>query len=203
MVPWAIRVLGRAVFALYNTQGCCRARNYTVFHSSMMHTRAVNISVNIRSEIIKLSAHARTYQRPPTPYRRVPGLPTTPSVAGEHGPAHPCPLRAAPGTQGAPRARLLPARTHPRDGTRGRRKQRGCAAALHAAAGCRRFARTRPTLADAARPSAAAGTAVRRPAAAAVAWPATAAATSAAVGNRLAAASRRPERLRGAASGLA
>ena len=68
MVPWAIRVLGRAVFALYNTQGCCRARNYTVFHSSMMHTRAVNISVNIRSEIIKLSAHTRgrtsDHQRP-------------------------------------------------------------------------------------------------------------------------------------------
>ena len=180
-------------------QWCCRARSYTVFHSSMTYIRAVNRSVNIGSEL-KLGARARTYQRPATPYRRVTGHPTTPSVPGEHGPTRPCPLRAAHGTHRAPRAA---ARTHPRDGARGRRKQRSCAAALHTAAGCGRFARTRPMLADAAGPSAAAGTAVRRPAAAAVARPATAVATSAVLGGRLAAASRRPECLRGAASGVA
>ena len=58
-------------------------------------------------------------------------------------------------------------------------------------------------LVDAAGPSAAAGTAGRRPAAAAVGRPATAVATSAALGGRLATASRQPERLRGAANGLA
>ena len=65
--------------------------------------------------------------------------------------ARPTPARSEPppGLKGLP-ARLLPARTHPRDGTRGRRKQRGCAAALHAAAGCGRSARLRPMLADAA-----------------------------------------------------
>ena len=106
------------VFALYNMQWCCRARSYTVFHSSMTYIRAVNRSVNIGSEL-KLGARARTYQRPATPYRRVTGHPTTPSVPGEHGPTRPCPLRAAHGTHRAPRAA---ARTHPRDGARGRRK---------------------------------------------------------------------------------
>ena len=67
----------------------------------------------------------------------------------------------------------------------------------------RAFRCTRPMLADAAGPSAAAGTAVQCLAAATVARPATAAATSAALGSRLAIASRRPEGLRGVASRLA
>jgi len=163
------------------------------------YTRAVNRSVNTRSEI-KLGARARTYQRPATPYRRVPGHPTTPSVPREHGPSRPCPLRAARGAHGAPRAA---ARTHPRDGACERRKRRGYTAALCAAAGGRHSARTPPVLGDAVEQSAAAGAAVQQPAAAATARPRTAAAASAALGGGLAVASRRPGRLRDAASELA
>ena len=159
----------------------------------------MNISVNIRSEI-KLGARARTYQRPATPYRRVPGHPTTPSVPREHGPTRPCPLRAARGAHGAPRAAAC---SPPRDGARERRKRRGYTAALCAAAGGRHSARTPPVLSDAVEQSAAAGAAVKQPAAAATARPGTTAAASAALDGGLAVASQRPGRLRDAASELA
>ena len=50
------------------------------------------------------------YQRPLSPYRRVPGVPGTPSVASAHGPAGTCPPQAAPGTCGAPRTAAHPGR---------------------------------------------------------------------------------------------
>ena len=104
------------IFALHNTQGCCRARGDRVLHSSVTYTRAVNRSVNIRSEI-KLGAHVRTCQRPQAPYRWVPGLWAIPSMAGLHGPAGPWPPLAGPGTCGAARAG---ARAHPKTVPAGR-----------------------------------------------------------------------------------
>ena len=79
----------------------------------------------------------------------------------------------------------------------------GCAAALRAARGCQRVARTPPVLPDAAARSAAAGTRAQRPAAAAAARPAAVVAAPAGSGSGLAAALRRPEHLRDAASEVA
>ena len=66
----------------------------------MSSTQAVNRSVNIRSEI-RLGARAdvpAATSNGATPYRRVPDLPTTPSVAGEHDPAAPSPPQGVPGS---------------------------------------------------------------------------------------------------------
>ena len=85
------------------------------------------------------------YQRPLSPYRRVPGVPGTPSVASAHRPAGTCPPQAAPGTCGAPRAAAHPG---PPRRPHERRERGDLAAALCRAGGGRSFLRTCPEQAE-------------------------------------------------------
>jgi len=140
----------------------------------------------------------RTNKRPLSPYWLGPGASVVLSGTGGDGLARLLPHRAAPGPYGPPRAA---GRAWPRDGPRWRRKRGGYTAALRAAGGSRRFPRTRPKPAEAPAPPVAAGTRTQRPEATATALPAATAAAAAALGGSGAAAIRRPERLRSAASG--
>lgn len=89
-----------------------KTRHSVILHSTLSYTRGVNNNVHTKSEY-QVRAHMPIYQRPLSPYRRVPGVPGIPCVASAHGPAGPCLPQAAPGTYGAPCTAAHPG---PRDG---------------------------------------------------------------------------------------
>ena len=162
----------------------------------MSYTRGVNNNVHTKSEY-QVRAHMPIYQRPLSPYRRVPGVPGIPCVASAHGPAGPCLPQAAPGTYGAPCTAAHPATPRrPRERCEGDDSM----AALCRAGGGRRFPRTSPELPEAPAPPAVAGTREQRPASTTTALPAATAAAVAALGGGLPADFRRPRRLRSTGS---
>ena len=119
----------------------------------------------------------RMYQRQGPPSGWVPGVPAIPIVAGEHGPARILLPQAASGPHRAPQAV-------------GRARPRGGPASDASVAATRLPCAVQ----------AAAGTRIKAPEVPAAAPPAVAAAVAAALSDGIAAALRRPERLRGAAS---
>ena len=66
-----------------------KTRHSVILHSTLSYTRGVNNNVHTKSEY-QVRAHMPIYQRPLSPYRRVPGVPGIPCVASAHGPAGPC-----------------------------------------------------------------------------------------------------------------
>ena len=149
-----------------------------------------------------MHAHVRTYQRPQSPSRWTPTPYRASQPQRDRGARPWRPLRdpSRPwAARGSPRDRLPTASRRPRK----RRERRGRVAALRAAGGGQCFARVpAAVLTDAGAATPAVGKHAQRPGAAATARGGAALADPAALVSRFAAASRRPERLRGAVSGL-